>query len=444
LARILQVIHDFVPETLAGSEINTHKLSTDLLKKGHEVHVFCRGWNLETEAYAVRDEVLDGLHVRRIDFGRTGHRDRTVLHDEQVNRAYRTYLEQVKPDLVHIQHLIFLSLDIVDITKEYGIPMIFTLRNFWFRCPMGSLLYHDDTLCERTASVDCLSCEWPDRFGRKRNLIPWRVINPVLTGAYRAGLGPLMPKAFGFRPVLDSFNTWADEFRSVFNKVDRIHSPSQFLADMAVNFGASAEKVFMVENGIRYNSAFSIEKTPSEILRLGMIGVLRSKGTHIPVEAMNHLPNDRVELKVYGHGHERKYNQFLAQIADGLNIQFTGKFDQSQMPEIFRNMDALIVPSLWYENAPTVIREAFATGTPVISSNIGGMAEAVTDGIDGLHFDTGNAADLAAKVQLLLEDPSLLQRLKENIRPPLDTSEVSDRIELLYQPLLNQQEGVTT
>src|SRR5688572_6347368 len=120
--RILQIIHDFVPETWAGAEINTHKLSVDMLARGHEVYIFCRGWNFKVEPYNIRDEIYDGLKVRRVDFGTAGQEHRARRHDPNIDQALRDYLAEVKPDLIHFQHFIYLTTDLVSIAKETGVP----------------------------------------------------------------------------------------------------------------------------------------------------------------------------------------------------------------------------------------------------------------------------------------------------------------------------------
>jgi glycosyltransferase involved in cell wall biosynthesis len=83
-----------------------------------------------------------------------------------------------------------------------------------------------------------------------------------------------------------------------------------------------------------------------------------------------------------------------------------------------REVDWTIVPSTWWENAPVVIQEAFFHGRPVIASNIGGMAEKVRDGIDGLHFHVSNPESLAATMTDAIRDPGLWDRLHRGIRPP--------------------------
>ena len=76
-------------------------------------------------------------------------------------------------------------------------------------------------------------------------------------------------------------------------------------------------------------------------------------------------------------------------------MTLVGRYDHQRSAALMRNIDWVIVPSIWWENSPLVIQEAFMYGRPVICSDIGGMAEKVRDGVDGLHFRAGDAQDLA-------------------------------------------------
>ena len=89
---------------------------------------------------------------------------------------------------------------------------------------------------------------------------------------------------------------------------------------------------------------------------------------------------------------------------------------------ILSTLDVVVVPSLWYENSPFTIQEAFQAGLPVITSNAGGMSELVRDGIEGLQFQIGNAADLRRAMRSLLDDPGQLERFRQNL-PDLPTLE---------------------
>jgi glycosyltransferase involved in cell wall biosynthesis len=82
-------------------------------------------------------------------------------------------------------------------------------------------------------------------------------------------------------------------------------------------------------------------------------------------------------------------------------------------------IDWVLVPSIWWENSPMVIQEAFVYGRPVICSGIGGMAEKVRDGVDGLHADAGNPVDWADTLLRAAETPGLWEKLRAGIRAPL-------------------------
>ena len=113
-----------------------------------------------------------------------------------------------------------------------------------------------------------------------------------------------------------------------------------------------------------------------------------------------------------------------------------GGFVAADMERVYASFDCLIVPSLWWENAPFVIREAYARGRPVIASNLGGMAESVRDGVDGLLFPVGDTAALAACIQRLHEEPGLLERLRAGIRPPTYHAEHLAQMDVLYAQAL--------
>jgi len=102
-------------------------------------------------------------------------------------------------------------------------------------------------------------------------------------------------------------------------------------------------------------------------------------------------------------------------------------------------IDVLVVPSIWYENSPLTIHEAFLAGVPVITSNIGGMAELVRDEVNGLHFQVGNAEDLARKMLRVVENPSLLSTLKPNDSLVTKIEQHALKIETIYNHCCSKQ-----
>ena len=79
------------------------------------------------------------------------------------------------------------------------------------------------------------------------------------------------------------------------------------------------------------------------------------------------------------------------------NFLWFGQYDNKDIAGIFSVIDILVVPSIWHENSPSTIHAAFMARIPVITSNIGGMAELVQDGVNGLLFQVGDSKDLTKK-----------------------------------------------
>ncbi|MEK1927423.1 MAG: glycosyltransferase, partial [Rhizobium giardinii] len=98
-------------------------------------------------------------------------------------------------------------------------------------------------------------------------------------------------------------------------------------------------------------------------------------------------------------------------------------------------VDCTIVPSVWWENAPLVIQEAQTQGRPVIASSIGGMAEMVEHGVNGLTVPPNDARALAAAMRSILEEPNLLRQFSENARKPDDIDTTARRYLRQIEPV---------
>ena len=187
----------------------------------------------------------------------------------------------------------------------------------------------------------------------------------------------------------------------------------------------------------------SSQKTPSPILRFGFIGTIsKHKGLHILIEAFRELSQDEpAKLRVYGSlEFDPPYGSKIRQLATGdPRIEFAGTFPHQQMTEVFREIDVLIVPSNWYENTPLVVYSALAMETPVICSNLGGMAEIVHHGENGLTFEAGSPRALCGRMHELLNDRSLVERLRPD-RTKVHTVEHNvDQLEGAYADLLGRE-----
>ena len=184
---------------------------------------------------------------------------------------------------------------------------------------------------------------------------------------------------------------------------------------------------------------YSKNKKPIGPLRLGYIGqIAPHKGVDVLLRAFKRYSkhHPRSVLKIYGDlSRVPNYVQRLKRLVEERKtVEFCGSFANERVYEILRDIDVLVVPSLWYENCPNVILEAFASGTPVIASNLGGMTELVENGVNGFLFRRGDDKDLYRQLRKLNDEPELLESLSRGLRSvKTEDQEMEEIVELSKQ-----------
>ena len=185
-------------------------------------------------------------------------------------------------------------------------------------------------------------------------------------------------------------------------------------------------KIIYADYGFHTEYFNGYQHQPGEKFRFAYIGTcIPAKGIHILLNAMQYIPDEDIELKIYAQLNEyfKVYNEKLQnQIEQDPRIKSFGRYDNEKIAEILSEVDAIITPSEWPENSPLVIHEAFEAQIPVITADVGGMKELVKDGEWGLLFEQGNAQDLAEKMKMLKNSPELYQKLQEHL-PAVKTIE---------------------
>ncbi|MCK5691024.1 glycosyltransferase, partial [Myxococcota bacterium] len=145
---ILHVIHGYPPHYMAGSEVYTWNLCRRLAEQ-HRVSVFSRIENPYAAAYEVSNSIDDGVRVRRINKPQRDYTFRDKYLDPKIDEVFRAMLRETRPDVVHFGHLSHLSSQLPIIARqEFGIPVVFTLHDFWLRCFRGQLIKPDKSICE--------------------------------------------------------------------------------------------------------------------------------------------------------------------------------------------------------------------------------------------------------------------------------------------------------
>jgi len=216
---------------------------------------------------------------------------------------------------------------------------------------------------------------------------------------------------------LEEYHAW---IRGVLHRADALVTPSESSRAIFDRQGVPADSITVVENGLDHAPLAHVAaaRTPADHFRFGFIGsVLPTKGVHVLLDAFARLTDRDCRLDVHGEllgWHEvTNYADRIRNQASSLGDRVTlhGRYEADDLPRILGSLDALVVPSLWFEAFCLTLREGYLAGLPMIVSDLGAMAEGVEDGVTGLLFRAGDAADLAGKMTRLLDDEALRRRL---------------------------------
>lgn len=440
--RILLAVHHFPPNYLSGAEWQAYRIAKWLKKMGHEVRVIC----VESDTHGpggqceCRDEVYDDIPVQRLYFNLPLSPDpfRWSFRNPVIGQHLDTLIADYRPNLLHLISGYLMTGVTVSVAQTLGIPTILMPMDFWFLCPRITLLQPNGEICRVPEDpLDCLLCLRQDR--RRYRLVS-RATGGLSNRILRHLWGnPSMLRAMKQKNQLEALRERREYLRRMFESADGVVSNSRFLKEMFVSRGFHPRRFFHLRQGLDTDSGGTDrEKDPAAHLRIGYIGqIARHKGVALLVQAFQRLQTEGPMPKLLIYGDMEKFPRFaryLHHLVDkDERIEFAGTFKNDQIMQVHRGLDVLVVPSVWYENSPNVILEAFAAGTPVVASDIGGMAELVQHEVNGLLFSTGDVADLAHQLQRVLAQPVILKSLKQGI-PPVKTvqAEMADLVRIYY------------
>jgi len=233
---------------------------------------------------------------------------------------------------------------------------------------------------------------------------------------------------------------WLKMLFNVNQKVNFFIAPSIFLRNMYINYGIPENKIRYMDYGFNKDLVNGVHKDLSKKVRFGFLGrIIPVKGISLLIDAFNELDHSKAELNIYGR--LPSSSMYLKKRCINSAIHFKGGYNYNDLAKALSNIDILVVPSLWYENSPLVIHEAFIVKIPVITSNLGGMTELIIHEKNGLLFEPGNVEDLIKKMNLFIENPELIEKYSQKTYVRSIQEDVRE-IEKLYFKLLRKKEGL--
>ncbi len=444
---ILFITNGFPPTRWAGTENYTAAIARELMENGHNVQALCIGEWQEGKNHwnGYIDDVYNDIPVRRINLNwqKSPDPQKHLYNNPVVANFLDRYLKEIKPDLVHVTSCETLSASVLDVVKKNRIPLVLSITDFWFLCPRINLLRSDGENCNGiTTPWDCLQCtaRWSKAYQLSHKLLPEKGAEVLLMNLSKI---PAVTRQRGFRGWIGDMADRKRFMRHVYSLPDVRLVASNFVKDVYIKNGFE-DPIQLHPYGHELSWLETYQgKAPSSSINIGFIGqITHSKGVHLLLEAARRLTNalgEKVKFLIYGNLHKHpEYALLLEGLAEDLNaVQFCGTYPREMSADVFSKMDVLVVPSLWYD-FPLIIYEAFATKTPVIATNIGGMAEAVSHEVNGLLFERGNVDDLVRQIQRVVDEKGLIQKLRAGIPRVRTIHEDVNEIEKIYLELFQR------
>lgn len=415
--RITYIVHHYPPAYRAGAEQYTHRVARWMVAQGHDVEVVTLESISEGSSARIEStlETYENVPVHRLRFKLVGapHELTWRFDNPLLEQWVADYLTERKPDFVHFMAGYLIGIGPLRAVRAARIPMALTMHDYWFVCPRHTLQRGNGELCTSVpeAPSACARCvaQGLDRTA-KVDTITGGLYSAVLA---RFGLAAESAAIAQRRAATADAITWPDV----------VIAPTRFLAGK-IKENLPRADVLVLPHG---NDALpapadgyaAAANARAQGVQFGYMGqIAQHKGVHVLVEAFRRLDPELASLHVHGVlENNPAYTAVLRKLAGNApNIHFHGGYSRTELPVVLAGLDAVVVPSIWYENSPLVIMEALGEGVPVITSRLGGMAELVEDGRTGLHFSVGDADALADVLRTLASDAELRAHLRANAR----------------------------
>lgn len=414
--RVLQLVHGFPPRENAGTEQYAARLARALYERGVEVHTLAATrwpgrpmYDLEREP----DESARSAHgttllrvINNLPYAGV----RRAEQDRVMRALIEAEIRKFSPHLIHVQHAMFL-----DVGFASPVPVVWTMHDAWGWCAAGGQLVElskdNPTSCAGPSSK-CAACasRWVQDGPAEKLLLDAAgslssvVSAPRLHRVWQRLPARVRTALLASRSPVSSTNIErrSATIRAFARRCALLLSPSQYYANLAAENGLP--RPIVLPHGVPPATETRHQNSVSPFVFIGTISP--HKGPLL-VHQAHKLSRSARPLHIWGPaGPDATY---VARVA--ATGQWRGP--STNVSAILAHAHALVLGSIWAENAPLIVLESRALGVPVIAPRIGGLPELIAEGTDGWLYEPGNAVDLARCLRLAHDAPAA-----EVSRPP--------------------------
>lgn len=402
----------FPPRYIGGVEVYVKRLADGFLRLGDAPAVIAVE-EIDGRAGEPQIEVdsSGGYPVYRLKID-LAHQPRSLgFHhgDAAVDRTIGGILSSIAPDIVHLHSGYLLGMHWLGDARRLGAATLLTLHDYWPMCPRITMTHPDGRVC--TGADSALKCAWCLATERRR----YRLLDTMSAGLAGKAVASVehvsvVARLLERRPAVAALAERRRTHAECMAAIDAVVAPSNFMREQAIAAGLPSERISVIGNSVLSNIERRSRAQVGPVRRFGFLGqVAPHKGVHVAIDAVRRLPSAPLTLTI--HGDLTRSPEYVADLraraGHDERIVFAGPYRSAEINDVCSELDVVVVPSVWYENAPFVILEAQRAGLPVVASRLGGMRELVADERDGLLANAGDAADFARQLERLL-DPALV------------------------------------
>ena len=437
LISVLVVIHDFPPYSYSGAPLFAYYISKELIELGVKIKFFYPRIIISPKDvdgvtnYTITEKLYKSIPVYEL----TLYERKNEIHNhpyfgfknEIVENKFKQILEKNNFNLVHFHSIFRLSSGLPLVTKELKIPSCITLHDFWFLCQRILLINHKGHFCNGPKTslkcAECFNASYNKSIVNKAlDKIEGKVEKTILNKAYSKLLksGKNTVSKLTTRKVSEQTDNFFKqrilETQKGYNAIDRVFSPSNYLAKIYETYGFYYPEI--LPYGLKPIKILETKKIIGNKVIFGFAGqLILRKGIDVFIEAIELLNKNNWQLLIYGnHQNDEYYHQVIKKVNNNKNIIYKGAYLPEELPKILSSFDVAVLPSR-NDNYPISLLEALSVKIPAIISDAGGFTEVIKDKINSFIFPNENVEVLSEIIDKILENPDIITKMKEKIEP---------------------------
>jgi len=325
--------------------------------------------------------------------------------------------KKIKPDIVHLHNFNKISFAAIDAAKKLGIPVVYSIYDYWSICPVESLINSKNENCKRFHGSWCKGC--------------------------------LKNRKFAF---LQSFFVRFRKkyFNKYLNKIDKFIVLSNSSKEILKKYGIKDKKIKIIHLPLDIKTLKPTKTEKNSILYAAWLQ--HRKGLHILVKAFPSILKKIPEAKLYVIGSEGPEKDYKNEIVDFINknnlnnkVFLLGKKSPEEVKNFLEKAEVVVVPEQWENMSPLIVIEAMAFAKPIVASKIGGIPEFVIHEKTGLLAKHNSPENFAQNILKILKNKKTAKKLGKNAQKKFkeifNNKKIIENLLNTYQSLLKQRDS---